>query len=342
MSDNASQIIAALQNGQIDTRFLIATFGLLLYDPFLTFSREVSSIWSRQWSMVTVLYVINRYGALFDVLLRNITGQVWERTLAGCQFVLIASSFMDVLLAISFAAFSCLRVWVLYDRKWLPCLVVLLISSFAPVINIYLFSIMKIHQGMNSQGCYITQPPVYAKLPVITRASVVASDLLVVVFTWIKTVDQAREFRRLGQGTSVAAILLRNGIVQFLLLSSTNAVTMFLDIEASKVGPGTDFIYINNALTSIILARFILDLRDTYHGKPQLGNESLIKPDSTVQFVGPIGAPLENSLMFGAYEDYEDDRIEGFGDSEVIDLDEKSSDQASPESETAAGPSSAA
>lgn len=42
--------------------------ALVAYDILLTFSREISLRWNRKFSLVTVLYVFNRYAALLELM----------------------------------------------------------------------------------------------------------------------------------------------------------------------------------------------------------------------------------------------------------------------------------
>lgn len=64
--------------------------AIVLYDILLTFSREVSCIWRRQWNLVTVIFVICRYGTLLDLALRVIGGfyvpdSIWVSFFNECK-----------------------------------------------------------------------------------------------------------------------------------------------------------------------------------------------------------------------------------------------------------------
>ncbi|KAF9445271.1 hypothetical protein P691DRAFT_675977, partial [Macrolepiota fuliginosa MF-IS2] len=43
-------------------------FAMLIYDHCLTFSDEVERIWKRRFTFVTVLFLINRYATIVEVI----------------------------------------------------------------------------------------------------------------------------------------------------------------------------------------------------------------------------------------------------------------------------------
>ncbi|KIK45349.1 hypothetical protein CY34DRAFT_801707, partial [Suillus luteus UH-Slu-Lm8-n1] len=56
--------------GIIASYFLVASSAGLIYDWMLTFGQEVELIWRQRWSLMTVLYLAVRYGAMFYVTTR--------------------------------------------------------------------------------------------------------------------------------------------------------------------------------------------------------------------------------------------------------------------------------
>lgn len=47
---------------------------------------------------------------------------------------------------------------------------------------------------------------------IFTRSSVIASDVLVLVLTWVKSFTHWRQMRRLKLGSSISSVLLRDGM----------------------------------------------------------------------------------------------------------------------------------
>ncbi|KAH7904006.1 hypothetical protein BJ138DRAFT_44995 [Hygrophoropsis aurantiaca] len=67
MSDPAL-IIQELQQTQTTNYITAAAGALVVYDQALTFSQEVNHIWSRQWSLMTALYLIARYSGSLTII----------------------------------------------------------------------------------------------------------------------------------------------------------------------------------------------------------------------------------------------------------------------------------
>ncbi|KAI0075189.1 hypothetical protein K474DRAFT_1664572 [Panus rudis PR-1116 ss-1] len=222
---------------------------------------------------------------------------------------------VDVLIASAFSAFACLRVWAISSGRWMPCLTVFLLSAFGPAANIYNFS--SVVFLIDDNGCSVLTTTIG---PIIVRSTVVATDLVLVIVTWYKTSTLVRKLRRLGQGNGVATILFRNGLC-LVVLTLMNIVSMILDIR--EIGaPDVSGLHVNTHLvSSIVISRFILDLRTAYTDETQetysLGNQS-------IRFAANIGAPLDNSIVFAAGQETQfDDDWYSESTSPVVDSEEK-------------------
>ncbi|CAL1714727.1 unnamed protein product [Somion occarium] len=295
---------------------LIASSVLVAFDIVLTFSREVECIWKRKWNAVTLLYIVNRYGALFDLMVGAIFTLYVAKTVASCKAIDYSTFFFDILVLSGIAAFTCLRVWATCDRKWLPLIVVFLLSFFVPAANIYAFSTpaqwIVVPSGPVA-GCFdITPPlPVLSMLPFIVRGIAIASDALVLLLTLLKTLQLVKEGRRLQVKTKLSSLLIRNGVVQFGALLALNVLTIILDVLsiATDQTSASEFVYLNNAVASILISRFLLDLRLVYLSDGR-GTESDQPEMSSVHFatavLGNIGAPVEyTSWLSGSDHDRE-------------------------------------
>ncbi|KAK7689103.1 hypothetical protein QCA50_007794 [Cerrena zonata] len=139
----------------------------------------------------------------------------------------------------------------------------------------------------------------------------VAADISVLLFTLLETRGIFRASNQINIQTSVTSILLKNGSVQFLVLLILNIVSMVLDLLSIAAVAGdnvTTFIYINEALGSILLSRFLLDLRSVFY-TGDTHDELPDRVESTVHFatsiVGNMGATL-NTWKSGDSSSYED------------------------------------
>ncbi|CAL1697966.1 unnamed protein product [Somion occarium] len=144
-------------------------------------------------------------------------------------------------------------------------------------------------------------------MPVITRSMAVAADIAVLVFTLLETGHLFKTSLAVQLKTGYTAVLVRNGSLQFIALLILNVISMILDVfaVAADSGPTSEFIYINQAISSILLSRFILDLRFVHLGK---SDESSGNVGSSIHFVsavaGNMGAALDGSWVSGRSSDH--------------------------------------
>ncbi|KAK7680832.1 hypothetical protein QCA50_016142 [Cerrena zonata] len=69
--DELAQVVSS---NQTIAKFGLAATSLLAYDLFITFHREVTCIWKRQWSAVTFVYAAIRYCTLLNMTLQCVLG----------------------------------------------------------------------------------------------------------------------------------------------------------------------------------------------------------------------------------------------------------------------------
>ncbi|OCH86924.1 hypothetical protein OBBRIDRAFT_190778 [Obba rivulosa] len=97
-------------------------------------------------------------------------------------------------------------------------------------------------------------------LEVMTRASLILCDTIM-LYTTVSSMYVLRGAARYSNiGTSLWIILIRDGILHFSLLSTINCAQMILYITG-KFGSLPDFSF---SLSSIIISRFILNIREVY------------------------------------------------------------------------------
>ena len=81
----------------------VSGFGLCLYDSLLTFSKERRHIWSKPWTVVKAMYILNRYGMLsinFYFVLSKFRRYFWPVLLQShvAMFQLLSLSSIWILL----------------------------------------------------------------------------------------------------------------------------------------------------------------------------------------------------------------------------------------------------
>ncbi|KAI0709748.1 hypothetical protein C8Q76DRAFT_78096 [Earliella scabrosa] len=110
---------------------------LIVYDTILTFDIELEIIWRRKFTLVSVLYVLNRYGqavyyTLAVVLLLPLTD-------SACRFVDTVQAVVVFAPLISWALFSAVRAYALASRNALLAVMVFVFSIMCVVPAAYYF-----------------------------------------------------------------------------------------------------------------------------------------------------------------------------------------------------------
>ncbi|KAH8103544.1 hypothetical protein BXZ70DRAFT_905459 [Cristinia sonorae] len=270
--------------------FTLSCISLVIYDSLLTFSREVNCIWKRRFSVVTVL----------------------------CNAAYIIYAISTALNMFSTSFISLLRVWAIYQQRWAPVLVILPLAMFAPCANIYHLVFTRViwlpDGTCGSLWVGSIKPLITFPFPPVTRATVIATDLLVVVFIWVKTLDlwTLREIRAKGfTAPLLTTVFIRNGTLYFLALLAINLTTLVITELRIQL---SSFIFISTAVSANLSARFFLDLRMVYFQK---ADPSLGRVPSSVRFAqlsanvaGNIGAPVgggDSTWVVSAGDDSEEE-----------------------------------
>ncbi|KAJ3486505.1 hypothetical protein NLI96_g4200 [Meripilus lineatus] len=273
---------------------------LTLYDITLSIPREVDCIWKRRPSFVTSLYVVRRYGTPLQYIL-GLAVEFWisisVRVYDANSILLLMSSagttrrdnVLHCETQYMIPAFSSLRVWAISNKRWPPFVVVLVPSLVVPVINIV---------ASNSQS-RINRSHL---LSFVSRGASIIVDILVVAITWIKTADIRKMANKANTKVSLPVMFPRDGTVYFLILLAMNIVCLVSDAvslgQASDFGP-TAIIDIQDAISSVLISHFILDLRSVYSSRGISNPTAMSSVRFATQAVGNLGAPLlETSTWF--------------------------------------------
>ncbi|TCD64403.1 hypothetical protein EIP91_004119 [Steccherinum ochraceum] len=277
-------------------------FSVVVYDTLLTFSREVDSIWKRTFSVVTVIFVLQRWVLILYGVIANVpTPRFWEYD----TWVLLSSAG---------EAFSVLRIWATWGHALIPTLAVTLTSAIMPVLVGVRAIILYVHlvtPDFVDGACFNASTP-YTRAVSTHRIVAVASDALVLVLTWIKTADAWRQSRRLrGFRITVSTLLLRDGTIYFGMMLIIYFAALIVNAFQTDADDAAAFISMLLAVGSNLLARFILDLRNIHEQGPRnLRTMSSVR-FAVQSFGGNMGAPLgieDSTWVSGAADDVANDR----------------------------------
>ncbi|KAI0711554.1 hypothetical protein C8Q76DRAFT_785329 [Earliella scabrosa] len=300
--------------------FTVAARALFLWDYFVTLDREIEYVWGSRFSAATALFLLNRYLNLVITILELIvqapflTPQSCPPLVRVLQSLLIFATFIVAL-------FFTLRVYATWSRDWRPALPILVLALVTPAANLYMDIVgTPIPAPRPSVGCAIRtniEPAVYSMFVIVERATTTAYDFLILLFTLMKTAQVRKAALSLDLHPSIMTLLLRDGTAYFLLLFVMNIGQI---IVASQV-PGTNWIaFFASPLTSILITRFLLNLRQVARVADRLSpSGETSSPVISTQFpsvqlstglLGNLGAPLRSAY------DSTDDHTEADGEFE--------------------------
>jgi len=199
----------------------IATAVLMIYDVLLTFDRELSTIWRRRCSLMTIIYIVNRYSLIVNIVPMLIWG--FDGYLSTmCMVTNSISAVTTTLPIIAVAGFGAVRVHAMWEQSlWLsiPTFVLMLTPAWTNIqatVATYLEAIDPLPPPYG--GCILATSNTQLELRVlqsISRATPIAGDALILAVTWCKTYRNMREAQRLGVQTKLTNLLLQDGTFYF-------------------------------------------------------------------------------------------------------------------------------
>ncbi|KAK0234148.1 hypothetical protein IW262DRAFT_1334689 [Armillaria fumosa] len=222
-SSSSSDILASFEGAETTRIVSIAFFALFVYEWLITFDEEVEYFWHGRWTISRLLFLTNRYFALF-ILSFHMT--VLSLRHPGEKFCIPALEFLFVgnITAIGVVqAILVLRVWYLFSNSKNTRL----ITVFAFIISLstsMLFSIIAARQVKTLQtdvllptfihyevrGCLVSRPPMFWR---IYLPSLCLHTLL-----YVLTAFRALQNRRTLNQAPVMRRLLRDGGLFFFVV----------------------------------------------------------------------------------------------------------------------------
>ncbi|KAI0701113.1 hypothetical protein C8T65DRAFT_579800, partial [Cerioporus squamosus] len=274
--------------------------GLLTYEYANTFGREVDFFWKRRPTGASVLFFFNRYLPL---------------VVNAVSFIGLASLSAKVRTCHCLTTFSALRVFALSSRSWPLAILVFLLATMPFAINCYTYTFLA---SINDPifGCEATRYislaltkglviPTLFSFTIASRTCLMASDVLVIITTWVATRNAIRLH---GEGrpirNSFAGTLLRDGTIYFIVLLIMNALHLtftMLPIVDASLAPVSYLTLFTEPITAVLVSRFMLNLqavnKRAMHGDTEL--ETLTHQIGPVNFervVGSLGSDVLPSL----------------------------------------------
>ncbi|CAL1698806.1 unnamed protein product [Somion occarium] len=300
---------------RIANTFAVAATTLLIFDYLLTLSEEIKCIWKRKFTGVTILFFINRYVTLmyrilmivqmvsFDNQTESTANAGWYQYLifiCSCASVLRFCEGLVIILEVTAAAFMAIRMYAIWNGDRRVFAVVFILGLVTPAINIYYYttlSVIALPQPLVGCGEEVDLHTPIA-ISVFNRVFAIGLDAFILILTWAKTAGIMRSLASVHIRTSLTTMLLRDGTVYFaflLVLNVANLVAISYNIFGALPA-------LTDVVTSILITRFLLNLRGVYSSNGATTSFDFDKSMSDVRFanasdvVGNLGAPLNSVL----------------------------------------------
>ncbi|KAH9888010.1 EAP30/Vps36 family-domain-containing protein, partial [Cubamyces lactineus] len=281
--------------------------ALLAYDHLLTLSGEIQFVWGRKFSGATVVFVLNRYVTL-------------------CRAPIILTEMFSVVVYFIVAIFSTLRVYAIWNKDWRPALLVLLVGLCIPVANMYHY-IPSVPGAFAwpLYGCGESTPlsdvqlakaltAIIVAVAIAIHSCAIATDLLVLILTWVKTYHIKKLASILETEASFATLILRDGSLYLGAMLVLNVIDLVILRSDVLFDPLPVFI---DVFTCILISRFMLNLRQIAGRGNDLPSASQLQATSrfssvwfSPDIIGDLGASLSYAGFGGGLD-------EGFPGEEV-------------------------
>ncbi|EIM83977.1 uncharacterized protein STEHIDRAFT_113199 [Stereum hirsutum FP-91666 SS1] len=297
-----SQFIFSQQLWGLNNYASLAALVVWTLDFCDTLPQEISSVWSRQFSLTSALFVVNRYSSLCYQVVQLTFNLPGHTTNEACARIFIASQTFNILASAITSVLFALRVFAIYSRR-----TTLLVLLLAPVLAsaffiIYystlvrvvstdgtLFSILSrcgiitANVDPSSIDLYlwtVTYQDAHRGVVLVRLigGSVlpIIFDTMVFVLTLRKTVSHAMEAHQLGRA-SITQVLLRDGTFYYFAFLMVGLGEVLLNVLIPQFAGSPLGCSIATGFTvapTILVNRMVLNLRcfwhhrnDTKHGR---------------------------------------------------------------------------
>lgn len=196
-------------------------------------------------------------------------------------------------------AFTSLRTYAIWNKDWRIFGLVFFLGIVPCVVNIYYYTLLDIVSAPPPfLGCgeYVNLSPSAATiLSIFNCVFAIVSDSIVLILTWLKTAEIQRSFTGANRKGNLVALIQRDGTLYFVTILILNV----LNLVAIKFQAFGSLPAITEVLTSILISRFILNLRGIFlspGGSNATTSTLRMSQMSSLHFAsgiaGNLGAPL--------------------------------------------------
>ncbi|GJE88910.1 hypothetical protein PsYK624_049980 [Phanerochaete sordida] len=229
----------------------VALTCLVVYEYIITFGQEVETVWRRKMNVTSLLIVTTRWVLVLIQITLWLAS--WPKPDIVINDLLVALGYLQI------ALFSALRAFALSSRSYVIFTVVFMFG-LVPVWTDTYDEALSAYTWLPAPFNICSASPHFSQakygMVFVTRSFLIASDVIVLVITWLKTYRQWREARRIHLHLSMSSCLLRDGTVYFIALLAMNIAHMAT--YNTVISPMSNII---NVLPGIFVVRFMFNLR---------------------------------------------------------------------------------
>ncbi|KAI0337391.1 hypothetical protein BDW22DRAFT_1349194 [Trametopsis cervina] len=329
--------IAHFVRRQIAVYLEVAASTLFFYDYLLTLPQEIKCVWQRPKHGAAVLFFVNRYVVFFNRLIRLVQTVSWSGETENnadviCNVVWRVSEGCTIIMYLLVAVFATLRMYAVWgkDMKIGGC--ILILGLVYPLVNTYFVTTLSLSAlAPPFTGCgqqtTLNFPSADLLFFLFGTVFAILFECVIIALTWTKTLDIQRVLRRKSMGAhrSTSYLILRDGTTYFLTLLSFNILSLLsirvefphkltrVSLQAFNNVPA-----ITDTLTSMLITRFILNLREDFMAA-QDGSSSSLHPSNmsdlrfaarrSTRLIGNLGAPVYVDDYNASLSEGEDDPL---------------------------------
>ncbi|KLO12998.1 hypothetical protein SCHPADRAFT_940772 [Schizopora paradoxa] len=270
----------------ISKQYATATWALAMYEYIITFDQELSRIWSRPFSIVTILWVINRYvflisftPTILSVNLHALFNCTASDTiqLNRCQSFVKFPGIMQIILNISTGVTLSLRTYALYGNRnvFFPsslipqCLtrddlqkfiILVLLPFLLAEVAVEAWAVsdgVSVPLPPGFSGCILTGNPTHGNRFVAFWVGQLVFPMLIFVLTITKGASLYREG---ASRSKVLRIMLRDGLIYFLIIFLANVANVVTYVVSPPNLQAVNAPF-SDMITALMICRLILNLR---------------------------------------------------------------------------------
>lgn len=265
----AEYIIEEVYENYVYILVIFSTITLAFYTTLLKLSQEIEHIWSKSFSLPSLLYIFTRYGILFAQAFR--VALIFMSAGRACNIVASATN-------VSFLLFSVGNQGLLVIRAYSICRANKILASALGLFYVSAIA-LNMYGIIAFPGCATNGSLAPIIISLIGNVLVVCTDLLIFGICMWKIWGTWKLKREIGEhsGSSLTSVLLTQSIIRCCFVVTITITGSILGWIPSlpQALVTSSYNFMEDVLSAALVANFTLDLRRLNSTKIQASQVSL-------------------------------------------------------------------